>query len=81
MYVCMYVCMYACMYVCIMFLSQRRKVHPTVTTVTHNVDNDEEDEFSLQLHELAMQTKMRKREQDIDFLKKRMRYTFQQRKE
>ena len=48
---------------------------------THNVDNDEEDEFSLQLHELAMQTEMRKREKDIDFLKKRMRYTFQQRKE
>ena len=62
-------------------MSPRRKVHHTVATVTHNADNDVEDVFRPQLHELAMQTEMRKREKDIGFLKKRMRYTFQQRKE
>ncbi|XP_065675170.1 uncharacterized protein LOC136091480 isoform X2 [Hydra vulgaris] len=57
------------------------KINSSVTTVTKNADNDGEDDFSSQFHEQAMQAEMRKCEQDVDFLKKRMQYTFRQRKE
>ncbi|XP_065663132.1 uncharacterized protein LOC136085719 isoform X2 [Hydra vulgaris] len=58
----------------------KRKINSSVTTVTQNADNYGEDDFSYQFHEQAMQAETRKYEQDVDFLKKRMQYTFRQRK-